>query len=876
MEPECPDGVPNDGFDSNACAYCDDGKGKTAADGWTKCTSLRFDADTKPDPDHYNCVTHQLVYRPSAVTNRDACTCYKESDKKNVATYMVKVSDLPPVTIPDDLDDDVIIDPSIIIANDINDDDDVDTEFADLPITYLTQEDFIGGTYRITTRGEFILTENIVVAFNEPSEDIQSDPDFSPNAYDLDDLYWYPRHDQDEKYEGLYTYHGKFTLGFFAAISIETDDVVINLNGFSLSMDYKFYFQQRFFSLIELGNQPFIGGQGPANWGADQVFASNVIVKDGILGLSSHHAIHGNHNNNILISNVRMTQFDVAGFGCNACVGIEITDCIIGPQNTNIPVLGRYTHARAFLPRIQALVDHYGTEYMTFADREPILVTDLADRLVTQMDMIYNHVINGVEYDDDEEEWAETKALFYNPTGWMDGGSSYGLVFSGDGAAVIGIGCRTSGTSDITVNNVEIYGIYTQPIEKPKFQSDGAIRLSFFDGLDWPAVTTGIEDPYTAKYIGDSYTDLVFTVNHFVDSWYYLNSLRITPAMTDFAETGDTSAFGDEYEGVCGSDIQLHSSKGAIGLRIDGTQNINLNNIYVHDIQNWGALGIDLCGEYHYPTVSHEDPQIQYGYTGNRAQGIIASYASGTMSDITVENIESYYGSAWGMVLYKGNEFGLSNINVKSVYAGTQLTATEAQALTLPNEMPLACSVELRDEAIVTSDVEFADIVGQDVIGHKLCNNPTNNYGDLLGSCDVESCHMYDGDTMQGSATGGTGGDRVETAPVAIDPPTDPLMYDSEADETQFTDITVPDGSIGIKSACNDLEDGIQYILPYGEYNEETAPLLPVMCNGGNTILDPSLNFNLVLNQHVMIWKMEYNIYYHMENTMKRQHHYYQ
>ena len=783
-----------------------------------------------------------------------------------IINVKVAVSDLPPVTIPDDLDEDVIIDPSIIIASD--DEEDYDTEFAELPLIYLSQDDFNEGTYRIQERGEYILTENILIAFNEPSEDIQNDIDFSPNSYDVDDLYWYPRHDQDEMYPGLYTFHSKFTLGFFAGISIECDDVIINLNGFSMSMDYKFYFQQRFFSLIELGNQPFIGGQGPANWGADQVFASNVIIKDGILGLSSHHAIHGNHNNNILISNVRMTQFDVAGFGCNACIGIEVTDCIIGPQNTNIPVLGRYTHARAFLPRIKDLVLHYGSEYMTFADREPILVQDLADRMVNEMDMIYHHFVNGVEYDDDDELWQSAKTLFYNPTGWMDGGSSYGLVFNGDGAAVIGIGCRTDGTSDITVNNVEIYGIYTQPIEKPKFQSEGAIRLSFFDGLDWPAVTEGLQDPYTAKYLGDSYTDLVFTVNHFVDSWYFLNSLRITPAMASFAEEGETQAFGDEYDGVCGSDIQLHSSKGAIGLRIDGTQNINLNNVYVHDIQNWGALGIDLCGEYHYPTVSHEDPQIQYGYTGNRAQGIIASYASGTMIDITIENIESYYGSAWGMVLYKGNEFGLSNINVKSIYAGTQLTAKEAQSLTLPNNMPLACSVELRDEAIVTSisdgfdDDDFSDIIGTDVIGHKLCNNPTNNYGDLLGICDDESCHMYDGDTMTGVAEGSgtsTGGDRVETAPVAVDPPKDPLIYDGD-DDIQFIDITIPDGNIGIKSACNNLDDGLQYILPYGTFNENTQPLLPVMCNDGNTILDPSLSFERYSNYFTSLYMYDIGI----------------
>lgn len=372
-------------------------------------------------------------------------------------------SALPLVSLSENMDRDLYIDP--LIVQYVDDDPETEINLDELPIMYLHQDDFTEGTLRIQQSGEYILTQDIVVNFNGPSEDTQKLDDFSPNAYDIDDLHWYPRRDQDEAYPGLYTFHSKFTLGFFAAISIECDNVVINLNGYSLSMEYTFYFQQRFFSLIELGNQPFISGQGPANWGADEIHASNVVIKDGTLGLSSHHSIHGNRNQQIVVQNVRMTQFDVAGFGCNACNNVVVEGCVIGPQNTNIPVLGRYTHARTFLPRIKNLVDKHGDEYMTFSGREPVLVSDLADRMVNEMDMIYNHFVHGTEYDEDDEQWISAKNLFYNPTGWMDGGSSYGLVFSGDGAAVIGIGCRTDGTANITVRDVEIYGIYTAPIE---------------------------------------------------------------------------------------------------------------------------------------------------------------------------------------------------------------------------------------------------------------------------------------------------------------------------------------------------------------------------------------------------------------------------
>ena len=89
-------------------------------------------------------------------------------------------------------------------------------------------------------------------------------------------------------------------------------------------------------------------------------------------------------------------------------------------------------------------------------------INDIVNRLINQMDMIYNYINNDIQYDEDDEEWIASQRLFLNPTGWMDGGSSYGLLIGGDGAQVVGIGARHSGTADVTISNVEIYGIYNQ------------------------------------------------------------------------------------------------------------------------------------------------------------------------------------------------------------------------------------------------------------------------------------------------------------------------------------------------------------------------------------------------------------------------------
>ena len=133
-------------------------------------------------------------------------------------------------------------------------------ELADLdalPIVNLNNADFAQGTLCITESSGYVLTEDIVLRVNEPSAPVMASADFSSNVYDADELYWFPTCAQSEyhgAYPGLYAFHSKFALGFFAGISIECNDVMVNLNEYSLQMSDTLYFQQHFFSLIELGN----------------------------------------------------------------------------------------------------------------------------------------------------------------------------------------------------------------------------------------------------------------------------------------------------------------------------------------------------------------------------------------------------------------------------------------------------------------------------------------------------------------------------------------------------------------------------------------------------------------------------------------------
>ena len=259
-------------------------------------------------------------------------------------------------------------------------------------------------------------------------------------------------------------------------------------------------------------------------------------------------------------------------------------------------------------------------------------------------------------------------------------------------------------------------------IEKIKYQANfGATRMIFFDAIDWNAVSTEILNPKDAIYIGDSYTDVTFAMNEITDSWYFMNSLYISDPMREYVFNGGSAL--NVFHGMCGSDIQLHSSKGSIGLRIDGTQNINVDNVYIHDIINWADLGNqEWCGQYLGPTVGNEDIDIQYGYTGTRSHGLAIDYASGTLKNIQIENIQSYHGEANGMTIYKECDITLENIQVDNIHAGTNLVDDDAiDKLDLPNLIPRACGVDIRPNTIVNIDDDIGIINGDDIIGFQTC-----------------------------------------------------------------------------------------------------------------------------------------------------------
>ena len=173
----------------------------------------------------------------------------------------------------------------------------------------------------------------------------------------------------------------------------------MDLNEHVLEQSKAFFFQQGFFSVIELGSQPFLPMHGPGNFGANPKVAENVIIKNGVIGRSSHHGIHGNNNKNIQIINVQIKHFVTHGVQLNGFADITLKDIDIGPSNDMVELNGNYVQMRALLTNLRELYQRDSVEHERFSfsgrkEDELTLKELVEERLVPAMDEAFKSAID--------------------------------------------------------------------------------------------------------------------------------------------------------------------------------------------------------------------------------------------------------------------------------------------------------------------------------------------------------------------------------------------------------------------------------------------------------------------------------------------------
>eukprot|EP00041_Stephanoeca_diplocostata_P022160 m.525069 g.525069 ORF g.525069 m.525069 type:complete len:938 (+) comp21999_c0_seq2:92-2905(+) len=308
-------------------------------------------------------------------------------------------------------------------------------------VTMLKQDMFNEGSLIISRSGVYRLAEDI---------------EFNPNSLFYNGGDNFPTEDQFTDNGGIYDRRA-YSLGFFAAIVVEASHVEIDLNGHSMIQSVEHALRQRFYAHIELANAPFAYDQGPHNFTNNSalISAHHISIYNGHLGRASHHGIHGNGNSDLVVKNVTIDDFEVAGISLNGGSNIVIEQVVVGPSRVDVPVVGLFSTGVFILPYVEKIVAQCPTATITL-NKVEYTGQEILDELKAIQARTFNAVVCGVG------TIPEIVSNLNPPfAGKPDGAALYGIVLHNYGTHTQGYVMERNGSVCLDVDG-EVVGMVNE------------------------------------------------------------------------------------------------------------------------------------------------------------------------------------------------------------------------------------------------------------------------------------------------------------------------------------------------------------------------------------------------------------------------------
>ena len=441
----------------------------------------------------------------------------------------------------------------------------------------LTQTDFNNGTVRLRHAAHYVLSENII---------------FEPNPNDN----WMPTSAQTAggaTAEYPIAPYGGYHLGFFAAITLEAPDIFLDLNGKTLRQSVLFSVQQRFYANIELASSPFIPSQGPGSFGDTIVSASKSLIANGSLGHSSHHGIHGNGMSEIIIQNLTIHEFEVAGIAMNGGSNCLIRNVQICNMSNDITVLSTYSSARFMQTILAQIVSDQPGASLAFVSGTKT-GQGILDNLSQAMAVVVQATQNGTDIPDN--------SIFKNSSGIYDGGG-YGIVLNSRGVVVNGFKPNRAGAignDNIVVHDVKIDNFSVGQGEIIGVSLDSTPpQGDAYGGKEQVGVAGDVLQikviSDNGAYVGNVLSDAKLFVAKFATTPSQKGTINITQTIIDWALSGqsnlETILNDNDLYFVSGGDSMGHVMKGLIGLFISAGKDIQAFNMSVKNLSNSNLPG---------------------------------------------------------------------------------------------------------------------------------------------------------------------------------------------------------------------------------------------------------------------------------------------
>ena len=561
----------------------------------------------------------------------------------------------------------------------------------------LTADDFRYGTYIIDRPGTYRLTENISFNPNSPrtlNAFIDGDPSRAASlglmappvdAYQagfplypqlitdgVDDFQ--PGGPLDPRYDPA-----AYGVGFFAAISVTADNVVLDLNGHTIEQSAEHALLQRFFAVIELADQPFLPSQGPSDFGGGLDSANEVSIRNGTIGRSAHHGVHGNGNVDVKISNVDFVDYEVAAVALNGVRGLDVRN-VTATNRKDVPVLGTFSSAQFIKLYVDDLARR-GSLTTIEVGGELLGVNEIRTALREAINTTHNDIIlDGIGQIRQSSEPAY--GLFHNQHGVVDG-NSYSFLVNSLGVAVNGFPYSPLepdvGADDVRFSNVHVSDQVGFINEVPALNVSGSAVIDPVGAVfqtqnrhpdSGDLLTIATDRSFVGNPVANAQAFVAKAElnGEFANSHLDVTRLNISGTILDWVE-GDTTFAEAGLGYLCNGDSMFHVNKGVIGFRMDSATNVSLTNTSVSDLTNLGRAGSGMCGDYG-SGVSHPAATLD-GYGGSATRAYTFAGSDGVVvRSATAQRLSAHAGAVVGFdVLTDGSNITFRSSSVRGARA---------------------------------------------------------------------------------------------------------------------------------------------------------------------------------------------------------------
>jgi len=562
-------------------------------------------------------------------------------------------------------------------------------------VVKLRQRDFKKGSYLITKPGVYQFVENIV--FNPNSRYTYLNSGRIDTGLD-----WMPTPKQLVSGGGKYN-DKAFRFGFFGAIVVMATNVIIDLNGFTLLQHQEHALQQRFYSHIDLSSAPFPKDAGPAMFTDGLSNSSYIVIRNGTLARSSHHSIHGNKTLNIIIEDMTIEDFEIAGISLNAASNVMVKNVTVGDNRKDVPVTAIYSSARFIRLFVKRIIAEIGDATIAAEGQAKL------DALQAIMDQAFNQIIgfNG------QIESGSTNTMFRNDRRINDG-NSFGILLHGEFSVLeFDNGPNGGQANDIYLKDVTVKNLHSQVQEIPGLNntdSNGVLNGPSGSVLQ---ILNLVDN--NGRYVGTPVSEMKLYVAKYGSTSFQLGRSNIGSDIIDWSENGtdiaDVIAASGYLKFVCNGDAMHHVNKGVIAVKLDGCNRVIVENLRVSNIVSVARLGSEVCGPYQ---TSHTGQGIGEGASNNNTRAVsFAGCQEVVIKGCTIDSIHSNNGNSTGMDIFqKSNNFEGKGIRISNVTAGSFQTvnglkiwrgeafdgAEVPYTTDLPNLIPKHCALRICDD----------------------------------------------------------------------------------------------------------------------------------------------------------------------------------